>query len=214
MKKGRLQFLQNRILLSILLPVLGAGLIISALSVSYLTPPLVSFIQDRTDAELKLASNSGLTICENHLNYLLDLRLEDDTEMNAALKNEAIKEIKEISKQLHKINMLIIEDNLTVLGSSLDLKNEKPAFPELSKGKSEITTQEFKHTPVRMSYQYFPFWNWHVVSFISEKDYMAPILLAKKIVYLGTFGVLILIMFTLFIVFNFLSSLFSFTRYQ
>ena len=207
MKKGRLQFLQNRILLSILLPVLGAGLIISALSVSYLTPPLVSFIQDRTDAELKLASNSGLTICENHLNYLLDLRLEDDTEMNAALKNEAIKEIKEISKQLHKINMLIIEDNLTVLGSSLDLKNEKPAFPKFSKGKSEITSQEFKHTPVRMNYQYFPFWNWHVVSFISEKDYMSPILLVKKIVYLGTFGVLVLIMFTLFLAFNFFVNL-------
>ena len=208
MKKNRFQFLQNRILLSILLPVLGAGLIISALSVFYLTPPLVSFIQNRTDAELKLASNSGFTICENHLNYLLDLRLEDYTEMNVALKNEAIKEIKEISKQFHKINMLIIEDNLTVLGSSLDLKkNEKPALPKLSKGKSEITTQEFRHTPVRMSYQYFPFWNWHVVSLISEKDYMSPILLAKKIVYLGTFGVLILIMFTLFLAFNFFVNL-------
>jgi two-component system, cell cycle sensor histidine kinase and response regulator CckA len=202
MKKERTQFLKNRILLSILLPVLGAGLIMSALSASYLTPPIVSFIHDRTDAELKLASNIGLTICENHLNYLLDLRLEDDTEMNVALKNEAVKEINEISKQLHKVNMLVIEDNLTVLGSSLDLKNEKPAFPEFSKGKSEITTQEFRDTSVRMNYQYFPFWNWHVMSFISEKDYMAPVLLAKKIVYLGTIGVLVVVLFTLFLVFN------------
>ena len=135
MKKDRSQFVKNRILLSILLPVLGIGLIMAALSVSYLTPPLVSFIQDRTDAELKLASNSGLTICETHFNYLVDLRLEDDSEMNFALKNEAIKEIIEISKQLHKVNMLIVEDNRTVIDSSLDLKNEKLIIPKFSKGK-------------------------------------------------------------------------------
>ena len=131
----------------------------AALSVSYLTPPLVSFIQGRTDAELKLATNAGLTICENHFNYLVDLRLEDDTEMNFALKNEATKEITEISKQLHKINMLIIEDNRTVLGSSLDLKKEKLALPEFSKGKSQITTKHFGDTSVRMHVKYFPFWN-------------------------------------------------------
>jgi two-component system, cell cycle sensor histidine kinase and response regulator CckA len=207
MRKDRIQFLKNRILLSILLPVLGTGLLFSALCASYLTPPLVSFIQNRTDAELKLASNIGLTVCENHLNYLMDFRLEDDAEMSAALKNEAIKEIKEISKQLHKINMFIIEDNLNVLASSLDLKNKNLVPPKFSKGKSEITTQEFRNTLVRMHYRYFPFWNWHVVSCISEKDYMAPILLAKKIVYLGTFGVLILVLFTLFIVFNFFVNL-------
>jgi len=201
-KKDRVQFLKNKILLSILLPVLGAGLILSALSVSFLTPPLVSFIQDRTDAELKLASNSGLTICENHFNYLVDLRLEDDAEMNFALKNEAVKEIKEISKQLHKVNMLIVEDNRTVLGSSLNLKEEKLLLPKFPKGKSQITTQQFGDTSVRMHIKYFPFWNWHVVSFISQKDYLEPILLAKKIVYLGTFGVLLIVLLTLFIVFN------------
>ena len=76
MKRMRYPFLQNRIILLILLPVLLVGLIISALSISYLTPPILSFIQERTDAELKLASGLGLNVCENHLNYLLDLRLE------------------------------------------------------------------------------------------------------------------------------------------
>ena len=183
MKKDRLPFLQNRILISILLPVLAVGLIISGLSISYLTPPLFSFIQDRADAELKLASDLGLKVCENHLNYLLDLRLENDPEMDAALRKEAIEEVKGISKQLHKINMLIIEDNQTVLGSSLDLPKEKLTFPKLTKGKSDIITREFRGDPVRIDYQYFPFWNWHIVSFISEKAYMAPIQLAKKIVY-------------------------------
>ncbi|NNK84071.1 MAG: response regulator [Desulfobacterales bacterium] len=202
MKKLRVWFFKNKILLSIFLPVLGAGLILSALSVSYLTPPLVSFIQDRTDAELKLASNSALTICENHFNYLVDLRLEDDFEMNFALKNEAVKEIKGISKQLHKVNMLVIEDNQKVLGSSLNLKEKKLVLPKFSNGKSLITAIQFGDKPVRMHFQYFPFWNWHVVSFISQKDYTAPILLAKKVVYLGTFGVLLITLLTLFIVFN------------
>jgi PAS domain S-box-containing protein len=53
-----------------------------------------------------------------------------------------------------------------------------------------------------MHFQYFPFWKWHVVSFIFQKDYLEPISLAKKIVYLGTFGVLIIVLLTLFIVFN------------
>ena len=104
-----------------------------------------------------MASNSGLTICENHFNYLVDLRLEDDIEMNFALKNEAIKEIKEISKQLHKVNMLIIEDNRTVLGSSLNLKKEKLALPKFSKGESQITTKQFGDTSMRMHVQVFSF---------------------------------------------------------
>jgi len=207
MKKERLPFRKNSILLSILLPVLGVGLIISGLSISYQTPPLLSFIQYRTDAELKLATNIGLTICENHLDYLLELRLESDPEMNTTLKKEAIREIKGISKRLHKINMLIIEDNQTVLGSSLDLKKEKLAFPKLTKGKSDIITENFWGDPVRIDYQYFPFWNWHIVSLISEKDYMAPILLAKKIAYSGTFGVLIVVLCTLFLVFYFFVNL-------
>ncbi|GAF77363.1 unnamed protein product, partial [marine sediment metagenome] len=119
----------------------------------------------------------------------------------------AIEEVKGISKQLHKINMLIIEDNQTVLGSSLDLPKEKLTFPKLTKGKSDIITREFRGDPVRIDYQYFPFWNWHIVSFISEKAYMAPIQLAKKIVYSGTFGVLIFVLFTLFLVFNFFVNL-------
>ena len=116
-----------------------------------------------------MASNAGLTICENHFNYLVDLRLEDDFEMNYALKNEAVKEIKEISKQLHKVNMLVIEDNRTVLGSSLNLKEEELILPKFSKGKSQITTKQFGDTSVRIHVKYFPFWNWHVVSFISQK---------------------------------------------
>ncbi len=196
-KKEKLLF-RNRILLLILLPVLVVGVIISGFSISYLTPPLVSFIKNNIDADLELASKLGMTVCENSLNYLLDLRLENDIEMNAALKQETVEEIKGISKQLHKIHMLIIEDNRTLMGSSLNLKNKKLIFPKLNIGENGITTQNLWGDPVRINYRYFPFWNWTIVSLISEADYMSPILLAKNIIYWGTLGILAVVLLTLF----------------
>jgi PAS domain S-box-containing protein len=200
-KKEKLLF-RNRILLLILLPVLVVGIIISGFSISYLTPPLVSFIKNNIDADLELASKLGMTVCENSLNYLLDLRLENDIEMNAALKQETVEEIKGISKQLHKIHMLIIEDNRTLMGSSLNLKNKKLIFPKLNIGENGITTQNLWGDPVRINYRYFPFWNWTIVSLISEADYMSPILLAKNIIYWGTLGILAVVLLTLFLAFT------------
>jgi len=196
-KKEKLLF-RNRILLLILLPVLVVGVIISGFSILYLTPPLVSFIKNNIDADLELASKLGMTVCENSLNYLLDLRLENDIEMNAALKQETVEEIKGISKQLHKIHMLIIEDNRTLMGSSLNLKNKKLIFPKLNIGENGITTQNLWGDPVRINYRHFPFWNWTIVSLISEADYMSPILLAKNIIYWGTLGILAVVLLTLF----------------
>ena len=77
---------RRKILLSILLPVLVVGGALSTASVVYLTPPLTAFIQEHIDAQLKLASGLGMSICENHFNYLLELRLENNPEFNSALK--------------------------------------------------------------------------------------------------------------------------------
>ena len=200
-KKEKLPF-RNRILLLILLPVLVVGIIISGFSISVLTPRLVSFLKQNIDANLELASNLGMTVCENSLNYLLDLRLENDLEMNAALKQETIEEIKGISKQLHKIHMLVIEDSRTLLGSSLNLQDKKLIFPKLNISENKIVTQNFWGDPVRISYRYFPFWNWTIVSLITEADYMAPIILAKNIIYWGTLGVLIVVSLTVFLAFT------------
>ena len=90
MKKDTTLPFQKRILLSILLPVLAVGVIFCMVSTRLITPPILEVIQTRIDSELKYASNMALQICETHLNYLLDLRLEDDREMNAALKMEAM----------------------------------------------------------------------------------------------------------------------------
>jgi len=202
--KRALPFFRKKILLSIILPVLTVGVILSVIFVRYLTPPLFSFIQERTEAELRLASGLGLEICEGHMNYLMELRLENDSEMIAALKNEAIEEIKAISKKFHMVHLLVTEDSLNVLGSSIELPEEKLRLQTLPKNEAEIIIQEMGSERVRTHSLYFPFWQWHIVSFMYEKDYLMPISLAKKLIYLGTFGVSIVVVFTLFIVFNWL----------
>jgi PAS domain S-box-containing protein len=196
-------FFQNRILLSTLLPVLGIGLIIASLSIYYFTPPLTTFLKERTDSELKLASNLGLGICENHLNYLLDLRLEDDPEMNAALREEAIQEIKNISNQLHKIHMLVIENEGVILGSSMPFPQDHLTLPRFIRGKTPIINENMWDRPFRIHMRYFPFWNWHILSFTTQKDYMAPIIMAKKIVYAVTFGLLGIMVLATTIIFYF-----------
>ena len=183
---------------------LTVGVILSVIFVRYLTPPLFSFIEERTEAELRLASGLGLEICEGHMNYLMELRLENDSEMIAALKKEAIEEIKAISKKLHKVNLLVTEDSLNVLGSSIELPEEKLRLQTLPKNEEEIVIQEIGGERVRTHSLYFPFWQWHIVSFMYEKDYLMPVSLAKKLIYLGTFGISIVVVFTLFIVFNWL----------
>ena len=96
--RGREHFIKNRILLLMLLPVLIVGFTIGGWCVLWLTPPITSFVRNRTDAELKLASSLGFEICEESFNYLMDLRLENDSSMIAALKKESVEEIKKILK--------------------------------------------------------------------------------------------------------------------
>ncbi|MFH1977623.1 MAG: PAS domain S-box protein [Pseudomonadota bacterium] len=197
-------FFRKRILLSIILPVLTVGITLSVVFVRYLTPPLFSFIEKKAESELRLASGLGLEILEGHMNYLMELRLENDSEMIAALKNESIEEIKAISKKLHMVHLLVTDDSLKVLGSSIELPEEKLRLQTLPKNDAEIVIQEMGGERVRTYSLYFPFWQWHIVSCMYEKDYLMPVLLAKKLVYLGTFGVSLSVIFTLLIVFNML----------
>lgn len=197
-------FFRKRILLSIILPVLTVGIILSAIVVHYLTPPLFSFIEEKTESELRLASGLGLEILEGHMNYLMDLRLENDLEMITALKNEALGEIKAISKKFHRVHLLVTDSSLKVLGSSIELPEQKLRLNTLPKNEAEIIVQEMGGKRVRTHSLYFPFWQWNIVSCMYEKDYLMPITLAKRLIYLGTFGVSIVVVFTLFIVFNWL----------
>jgi PAS domain S-box-containing protein len=145
----------------------------------------------------------GLQICESNLNYLLELRLENNPEMNAALRKEAVEEVKGISRHFQKVHMLVVEDNRRILGASVNLEKAGFDFPTFDRKRTDIATQDLWGNTVRMHSLYFPFWNWQIVSFIDERDYQSPVYMGKKIVYLGTFGVLSTVCLTLFVVLNF-----------
>lgn len=201
--KREIPLFRKKILLSIMLPVLTVGMILSIIFVPlFMTPPLFSYIKEKTDAELRLASGLGIELCEKHMNYLMDLRLENDSEMITALKNEAIGEIKAISKKLHKVNLLITDDGFNVIESSEKIPEEKLNYNKLTGSDASVSVQEIGGESALTYSLYFPFWRWRIISFIYEKDYLLPVSVAKKIIYLGTLGVSVLVAFTLFIVFN------------
>ena len=193
---------QQRILLSILLPVLGVGVLFCIVTTSLITPPILDEIRTRIDSELHHASNMALQICETHLNYLLDLRLEDDREMNAALKMEAAKEIKGIKNRFKDIQMMVVSGDGRVLEASERLEQADPQLPLVRQKLADIRDLSFWGRPVRTTYLYFPFWDWYVIGYIHEENYQAPLTMARRVIYTGTFGLLAAIWIVLLVVVN------------
>ena len=193
----------KRIALAILFPVLALGIIVATLSIYYLTPPLISPLERNMEAELRLATLLGISICENKFHDLLEMRLENDGEMLATMRKEALEEIKKISFKLPNLHMLVLDENQTLEGASLELPPGEINLPRLPKAlqlriSSDLVGEEW----VRLHHRYFPLWRWQIVSFIYEKDYLRPIMLTRAILYFGTMGVFAFLVVTLCMVFN------------
>lgn len=202
-KSKNLKFpFQSRLAWSILLPTLVVGFAFSILSTYLLAPSLISLLENRMRADLKLATDMAMRICEERFNDLLELRLEKDPEMIATARRESVNEIKSISKKLHDVHMLIIEDNRTLLGSSLDVSPKALPLPLPKKAIGNITDQDIGGMPVKMCYQYFPLWKWHIVSFTYDQDFLAPISLVRRMLYVGTFSIMTVLVLTVFLVFR------------
>ncbi len=191
---------KNRIVFSMILPVFLVGLAISALSVYLGTKPVISFIVGRADAVLRLATDLGMEVCDERLDYLLSLRMENDPEMLASLRREAINGVLEISKRLDHVQMIIVENGDTVVGSSENPPSWVPSH--LEKQKSPILTHTVNGELVRIHYQYFPLWRWHIISLLHEHDYMGPVRLAKTAIRVVTLSVFFLVTAMVVILFN------------
>ena len=192
---------ENRILLGILIPVFGIGILFSVLLTNFLAPPLVKLLKSQTDATLKHASAIGLKICEERFSDLLDLRLENDQEINSAYRKEALAEIKAIGQRFPKIHVIIIDEERRILDASINVPITHLKIPKLQKKQTGIISANFWDEPLKIYGLYFPFWRWRIVSFISEKDYIAPVLMAQRIVYLGTFSVLFVVLLAVLLFF-------------
>jgi two-component system, cell cycle sensor histidine kinase and response regulator CckA len=192
----------NRIVYWIITPVVGVGILFAILFIRYTTPTLAKQITDQIDSNLKLASELGLEACEDRFNYLIELRLENDLAMNAALKREALEEITATSSAFRNIHALVIEDNHTIVESSQPLKQKTIAAFDLPRRTETVVSYRLLDRPVRMHYRFFPFWNWQIITYIEQKDYLGPVQLVERSIYFGTFGVLLLLTITLTVVFR------------
>ena len=191
----------NRILFKLLVPVVIIGIIFSTLLISFLTSPMKDFLTRQFDANLRLASVTGLRICEDSFNYLLDLRMEQNREMNQVLKNEALEKIKTASSQFPHIHLLVVESGRHVKANSLENTPEKWEDTPLE-GQNDVTLQcAFSGRDARCRVQYFPYWDWHVISFVFEDDYKSPVRMAYTATYLGSAGVFLAMLITLVAVF-------------
>jgi PAS domain S-box-containing protein len=193
----------KRIAWSILWPVLLAGIIFATILIYYLTPPLISPLEKSMEAELHLATYLGVGICEKKLQELRELQMEDDPEMKAALKQEAIAEIKEVCARLHKLHMVVLGENQIVAGTTLELPPGESPFPNLPRSSQDTLADDVVAGQwVKLHHRYFPFWKWQIVSFLYEKDYLRPIALTRTILYLGTLGVFSFLVLSVFLVFH------------
>jgi PAS domain S-box-containing protein len=196
-----LRKINESIIWSLLLPIVAIALVVSVMAVSYLTRTFDSLMRDQVAADLKLAVELGVGICEERLNNLLSLRLEQDPEMMAAYRNHALGEIKQLSKKFHNIHLLVIENQKTVLAASRSFPQKQLHLPAMVKRPGILVSADLWGEPLLMSHEYFPLWRWHIVSFITAEDYAAPVIFTKRVIFVGVFVGVAIILLVVFLVF-------------
>ena len=197
--------LNNRLIFAVFVPVIVVGLAVSFVVITHFAPPLTTSLQDQSDRALLHTADSAMTICEERLDDLLELRLENDPEMQAAYLQEAVHQIRATPRIHPAIHILIIKEGKDLLSPQLEYGKiwQQAAGNGSFVSAENIQEADFQGTPVRFISQPFPFWGLQLVSFISEDDYNAPVIQAKRIVFFGTFGVFFAVLVTLLLLFLF-----------
>ena len=185
---------QRRILFAILIPVIGIGIAIAGLSYYLLVTPLVEWLADESEHHLSHASEMAVSICDERFSDLMDLRLENDPEMLESLREEALSQIINIHKSLPHLQIIVLDKSRKVIASTFTL----PGAPHL-----DMPFESFSEgvergvlwgQSARIVYRYFPFWKWHILSLIFDKDFNMVINRATNVVTFGTFGVLLVVL--------------------
>jgi PAS domain S-box-containing protein len=193
----------SRIFTAIILPVVAVGVIISIWVTSSLVPPLLGFIQKRTEASLQLVTRLGLQKCESSFNYLVDLRCEDNQSMAASLKRETLQDIRTLNQMFEKIHLVVLDAGGGILGQTAT--RNQPLVLRIDKTdiSGRIVQQAVFNRPARVSTYYFPIWHWYIVGYIDETDYAAPLRMARNTIFGSTFVVLLVIVATAGLAFYF-----------
>ncbi len=194
--------IHRRIIFQVMLPVVISGVFTTILLSTYFSRPLDRFMREQFDANLRLASRMGINICETYYQQILDFRLEENVEINRSYKTEALQEIRAISRQFPNVEMMVIKNRETVLAASTDLDLKKWPLPDHAPGEDSILNARLSNNSIKSNIRYFPFWDWYIVSYISDKNYRAPIISANRLILFSTLGVFLIVFIVLMIVFN------------
>ncbi len=194
--------LYNRIIFWIAIPILLTTVIISSLLVTALSPPIDAFLKNQFEANLRLASAMGLQICQNNFDYLLELRLEDNSEMNLALQNEVLEEIKAVSRQIPQVHLMVFNEMRKIQAWSLPSPEDQHQFPNIDIKNDRIVRLEIDGQPALAHVVFFPFWKWYIASFVYEKDYLSPVRASHNIIYLSMLGVFASVFITLLVAYS------------
>jgi len=187
----------RRIIFWLFLPVLIVGFLIAWLLIAFITPAIEDYTNAHFEANLRLAASLGVGVCETHFNQLLDMRLEDNPEMNAAMQKQALAAIKTIGAQVPGVQLLVLEDKQTIRAISVDYPRDVWKLPPLNGPEGKLMDVRLGPEPIRAQVQYFPFWDWHIISFGYLKDIQAPMTTARRSVVISTTGLLVAVFFVL-----------------
>ncbi len=193
----------NRIFTAIILPVVAVGVIISIWATSSLVPPLLGFIQRRTEASLQLVTHLGLEKCENSFNYLLDIRQQANLGMVASLKRETLKNIRALSELFDKIQLVVLNEEGRIVGETATPGQPPVIMIDQIDISGAIGKQSIFDRQARVAAYYFPIWRWYIVGYMYETDYAAPLSMARNIIFGSTFVVLLVIIATAGLAFYF-----------
>lgn len=190
----------NSLIIKVLVPVVIVGTFFSIILPKLLLPPIIQHLQSSADAAMKHTVDRAVSICEERTNYLLELRMEDNQEMDASSRKEAIEQIKSLGAIFPDMFTLIISKKGKIMGSSGSFIHEQTNFHSVNPG--QMISGEFQDKNVKIFTRYFPYWQWYVVSMMFESDYMSPIQKTKTIIHLCSFGILFIVLTVLTILFT------------
>lgn len=192
----------RRILLYVLLPTLVAGVSFAAIATTFLTRPLFRHLVETQEAQLQIASYLTMTACETNFNYLLDLRLENDLEMASVLQKDSLEIVNNIPRVLPKVETLVLDAGGLILVSSTGLSGMPGLVLDRDPGRREVLLGELLGERVHAVSRFFPFWDWQIVVYMTERDFFAPVHMARRIVYWGTFGVFATMLVVFYLMFR------------
>ena len=105
--------MKNRILISIVLPVIAVGIVLTVIAGTFMVSPLISHIQKNLDANLVLITTLGYEKCVLNSTYLQNRDLEENQARLKDQQNETLVQIEILGRQFDNIQLMVVNERGT-----------------------------------------------------------------------------------------------------